>query len=140
VKVVFVNRYFFPDHSATSQILSDLAFFLAERGWEVHVVTSRQRYDDAGAGLLPHEIVQRVRIHRVWTSGFGRRWLPGRAVDYLSFYLAAAWRLIALLSAGDIVVAKTDPPLISVVAAVAARMRRAKLVNWWQDVFAGCVP
>lgn len=28
-RVIFVNRYFFPDHSATSQILSDLTFHLA---------------------------------------------------------------------------------------------------------------
>jgi hypothetical protein len=31
-KIIFVNRYFFPDHSATSQILSDLAFNLAADG------------------------------------------------------------------------------------------------------------
>ena len=27
--VIFINRYFHPDHSATSQMLSDLAFALA---------------------------------------------------------------------------------------------------------------
>ena len=31
-RIVFVNRYFFPDHSATSQLLSDLAFHLAALG------------------------------------------------------------------------------------------------------------
>ncbi|HEY1246144.1 MAG TPA: hypothetical protein VGF29_15065, partial [Hyphomicrobiaceae bacterium] len=29
VKLIFVNRFFHPDHSATSQMLSDLAFALA---------------------------------------------------------------------------------------------------------------
>jgi hypothetical protein len=42
VKIVFLNRYFFPDHSATSQLLSDVAFHLAEAGHEVHVICSRQ--------------------------------------------------------------------------------------------------
>ena len=28
-RLIFINRFFFPDHSATSQILSDLAFHLA---------------------------------------------------------------------------------------------------------------
>jgi hypothetical protein len=28
-RVIFLNRFFFPDHSATSQILTDLAFYLA---------------------------------------------------------------------------------------------------------------
>ena len=39
---IFVNRYFYPDHSATSQLLSDLVFALAESGETVSVVTSRQ--------------------------------------------------------------------------------------------------
>ena len=39
--VIFVNRFFYPDHSATSQLLSDLAFDLARRGFCVEVVTSR---------------------------------------------------------------------------------------------------
>jgi len=29
-RLIFVNRFFDPDHSATSQIPSDLAFHLAE--------------------------------------------------------------------------------------------------------------
>jgi hypothetical protein len=42
--VIFLNRYFHPDHSATSQMLSDLAFALAARGLRISVITSRQRY------------------------------------------------------------------------------------------------
>jgi glycosyltransferase involved in cell wall biosynthesis len=40
-----------------------------------------------------------------------------------------------LISPGDTLVAKTDPPLISIVAAAIATLRRARLVNWLQDVF-----
>lgn len=32
VKIVFLNRYFYPDHSATNQLLTDLAFDLAVGG------------------------------------------------------------------------------------------------------------
>jgi colanic acid biosynthesis glycosyl transferase WcaI len=71
----------------------------------------------------------------VWTSRFGRVSLAGRALDYLTFYTSAAWRLMVCLRRGDVVVAKTDPPLISVVVAVCARLKGAVLVNWLQDVF-----
>lgn len=135
VKVVFVNRYFFPDHSATSQLLSDLAFALAARERAVFVVTSRQTYDNPNARLASAETIEGVRVLRVWTSSFGRGTLIGRAVDYLTFYTSAAWHLWRLLTLGDVVVAKTDPPLISVVAAVIVRLRGASLVNWLQDVF-----
>jgi ethanolamine utilization protein EutA (predicted chaperonin) len=43
--------------------------------------------------------------------------LPGRALDYLSFYQSVRRHLGAVARAGDIVVAKTDPPLLSVVIA-----------------------
>jgi len=135
-QLIFVNRYFYPDHSATSQMLTDLAFDLAQDpSLEIHVVTSRQRYDDAGAGLPAEETVNGVRIHRVWTSRFGRQRLAGRAFDYLSFYATALFRLLALAGPGDTIIAKTDPPLISTVAALAARLKSAALVNWVQDLF-----
>ncbi len=131
----FVNRYFHPDHSATSQMLGDLAFALAAAGEDVRVVTSRQRYDEPAARLPPLERIDGVTVHRVPTSRFGRRSLAGRALDYLTFYLACCACLLRRVRHGDIVVAKTDPPLISVVAALAARVRGARLVNWLQDLF-----
>jgi colanic acid biosynthesis glycosyl transferase WcaI len=135
-KLVFVNRYFYPDHSATSQMLSDLAFGLAADGdFEVHVVTSRQRYDDPASRLPEFEYVRGVAVHRVWTSRFGRNNLWGRVVDYGSFYGSSARALYRLADSRSILVAKTDPPLISVVAAGIAKLRGAGLVNWIQDVF-----
>ena len=135
MKIVFINRFFSPDHSATGQLLTDLAFHLAKAGAAVHVITSRQVYDDLNATLLSQDFVQGVRVTRVWTTRFGRQHLLGRTSDYLTFYLGAAWSLFALVKPGDIVVAKTDPPLISVVAAMVAKIRRAKLINWIQDLY-----
>jgi colanic acid biosynthesis glycosyl transferase WcaI len=108
---------------------------LAGAEHEVCVIASCQRYDDAAAILPPRERVDGVEVHRVRTTSFGRDRLLGRAADYASFYLAAGWRLWRLARSGDVIVAKTDPPLISVVASVVARWRGARLVNWVQDVF-----
>lgn len=126
--VVFVNRYFHPDHSATSQIASDLAFHLAARGWDVAAVTSRQRYDDARA-RLESGMTNGVRVERVWSTRFGRAGLVGRAADYLTFYLSAFFALLGHRRA--VVIAMTDPPLTSVLAAVASK----RVVNWVQDLF-----
>jgi len=123
-----VNRYFHPDHSATSQIASDVAFHLARQGWEVEAITSRQRYDDARAELRS-EVVQGVRVVRVWSTRFGRAGLVGRAFDYATFYASAFFALLRRRDA--IVVAMTDPPLLSVVAAMAS----PRVVNWIQDLF-----
>jgi len=134
-RVVFVNRYFHPDQSATSRMLSDLAFRLAERGVSVAVVTSRQLYENPHAALPQHEVVNGVSVHRVSTATRGRSRLAGRALDYVSFHVAAGIELLRVLTRGDVVVAKTDPPLISIVVSHAARLRGAVLVNWLQDLF-----
>jgi colanic acid biosynthesis glycosyl transferase WcaI len=134
MKIIFVNRFYAPDHSATSQMLTDLATALAMDN-QVHVVTSRQRYGDPAALLAPYELIHGVLVDRVYTTTFGRTSLPGRALDYLSFYIAASVRLLRLARRGDVIVAKTDPPLISVPAGWVARIRGARLVNWLQDIF-----
>src|SRR5437763_8117463 len=89
LKVIFVNRYFHPDHSATSQMVSDLAFHLASRGWNVGAITSRLRYDDTRGRLASRESLNGVDVRRVWSSRFGRAFLPGRAIDYATFYCSA---------------------------------------------------
>jgi glycosyltransferase involved in cell wall biosynthesis len=134
-KLVFVNRYYDPDQSATSQMLTDLARGLAADGFEVCVVASRQLYEDPRARLAARENLFGVQVYRAATSRFGRSGLPGRALDYLSFYIACALILLRLLRRGDILVVKTDPPLLSILAFPICRLKSTLLINWLQDVF-----
>jgi colanic acid biosynthesis glycosyl transferase WcaI len=134
-RVIFLNRFFYPDHSATSELLSDLAFALKRCGFSVTVITSRQTYEDPAAMLPPRARINGVDIWRIWTTRRGRQQLIGRSLDYLTFYLAAGWRLWRLAQANDIIVAKTDPPLLSTVISPIARLKAAHLVNWLQDIF-----
>lgn len=134
-RYIFINRYYAPDQSATAQLLTDLAEHLAAQGRDVQIVTSRMLYDDASACLPQREVINGVAVYRVWTSRFGRAHLIGRAIDYLTFYLSAFLRLLLTVRRGDTLIAKTDPPLISIVAAVVCWLKGAKLVNWLQDLF-----
>lgn len=101
----------------------------------MHIVTSTQIYDDPKASLPNYEIIHGVRVHRVSSTQFGRAALLGRSIDYLSFYRSVLRRLLDIARRGDILIAKTDPPLVSIVAMVAARRKGARLVNWLQDVY-----
>jgi glycosyltransferase involved in cell wall biosynthesis len=135
MKVVFINRYFHPDQSATSQLLTDLARSLSQAGLDVHVICSRLRYDQPGLPLSPQENIDGITVKRVWTTRYGRDRLAGRALDYATFYLSSAFAMLARLRRGDTVIAKTDPPLISLVAYAAAKLKGAQLINWLQDIF-----
>lgn len=135
MSIVFVNRYAWPDHSATSQLLTDLAQGLVARGHAVTVIASRQLYGAPAADLPAAEEDAGVRYLRIATTRFGRASLWGRALDYLSFYAMLPFTLARTLRQGDVVVAKTDPPLLGVLVAAVAWLRGARCVNWLQDVF-----
>jgi glycosyltransferase involved in cell wall biosynthesis len=134
-RIIFINRFFYPDYSATSQLLSDLAFYLAACGEEVEVIASRQTYDNPEAGLPRDELVRGVHVHRVLTTQHGRQRLLGRSVDYLSFYWSVLRKSLRLIRRGDVLITETDPPLLSVIGMMAASSRRATLINWLQDLF-----
>lgn len=133
-KVIFVNRFYAPDLSATSQILTDVAEALAKTDHTVTVLTSRMSYD-GNQTYRPSERLKGVNIHRIWTTRFGRGSTIGRAFDYLTFYLSISLSLLFRLKKNDVLVAKTDPPMLSIPLGFIARLKSAHLINWLQDVF-----
>lgn len=133
-RVVFVNRYYAPDVSATSQMLTDLAEALARDGLQITVVCSRQLYEDPHAVLAPRETTRGVSILRVYTTRFGRARLLGRALDYASFYVTATVLLLRVVRRADALVVKTDPPMLSLIGALVSFFKGARLVNWLQDL------
>ena len=132
--IVFLNRFFYPDESATAQMLSDLAFDLAAKGQIVRVIASRLH--SGARELLPtSEVTGNLEIFRVASRAQfrpGRRW---KLLAYLSFYPSAFVALLRYLRKGDVLVVKTDPPLVVVVAWVAARLKGATFVTWLQDLY-----
>lgn len=134
-RVIFVNRYFHPDLSATSQMLSDLTQSLRGEDLELHVICSRQMYDHPTSPLARRERVGNTTVHRIWSTRFGRNRLIGRGMDYLTFCGCATLSMLKWARRGAIVVAMTDPPMISICAALVSRARGALLINWLQDVF-----
>ena len=134
-RLLIVNRYFHPDHSATAQLLTDLVEALDRRGCAIRIFTGRQLYDDPDSLLPARGTFGSAEVHRLRTSRFGRASLPGRVLDYVSFYVSAFLTLLASARRGDVILVETDPPLISVVGWLVARLRGARLVNWCQDLF-----
>ncbi len=117
MRVVFVNRYFYPDLSATSQMLSDLACRLGQQGVAsargvlrpplstIHARNSFRREIGQRRSRSPHQDLE-LRTSRSL----------GRALDYASFYVTASYAgCCDCCVPADTVVAKTDPPLISIV-------------------------
>jgi len=134
-KIIFVNRFFYPDQSATSQILTDLAFFLAEESHDVHVITGRYFVAGKVTQLRRMEIVNKVTVHRVGRLAVQSPGLVSRSLNFMSFYWLGAIQLIKHAADHCIVVVETDPPLLSIWAWWLLRTRQVRIINWLQDVY-----
>ncbi len=132
--VYLVNRYFWPDESATALLLTDLAEDLGAAGHEVHVVTSRQLYNDPQAQLPKHQIWQGIQIHRLNTSCSGRRQFSGRLLDIVTFHLALRYTN-KITAPPDAWFVMTDPPLlVTTVLKLRARLG-GRVIHHVDDVY-----
>ncbi|PWT74104.1 MAG: glycosyltransferase WbuB [Chloroflexi bacterium] len=134
MRVVLINRYFYPDHSATAQLLTELAEDLDARGERVTVITSRCTYLGYSTALAPRDRLKGIEIIRIATTRFGRGRTWGRLIDYLSFYLMTLWTT-ARLGKQDCLVVMSDPPLLSFLAAVSRWLTGTPTVCWLQDIY-----
>jgi len=134
MRVLFVNRYFFPDCSATSQLLTELAEDLIAQGASVTVISGRTLYQGKVSKLAVRDVHKGIRIVRVGFFRFDRSHTLGRLADYLSFWMSALWAAARLRNLSCLVVL-SDPPLLSLLAAIIRLVKPVKAVCWLQDLF-----
>lgn len=134
MRILLLNQFYRPDVAATGQLLADLAEELVRRGHDVHVVCSRRAYGGGERSHPPLEVVSGVHVHRVRATGFGRRHTVGRVLDYLSFYVLAAYHSLKLRRV-DVCVALTTPPFIGLVGAILWLLHGTRLVLWSMDLY-----
>lgn len=132
MRLLFVNRLYWPDETATAQLLTDLAEALAADGHEVQVIASLP----PGASVAPREMRSGVQIIRTSGTRLARRLgMAGKALDHFSFLRSAIDTLQREATPDSIIVSMTDPPLLGISASRAARKRGAALVHWVQDIY-----
>ena len=133
MKILLLNQCFWPDVVATSQQLSMLARRLSARGHEVTVITSRRGYDNQELIFAKKERWHGVDVVRIRSLHFGKNTRWGRSLNFASFLLMCAGRLL-ITPRQDVVVALTSPPLISWIGSVFTRLKGGRLVFWSMDL------
>jgi len=133
MKVLLLNQCFYPDVVATAQHLTDLAVGLAGEGHEVTVVASDRGYDCPSRRFPRRELWNGIKIIRIFSLGLGKQTRWRRAVNFASFLVSCAVRLL-LLPRFDVVLALTSPPLISFLGALFVRMRGGSFFFWVMDL------
>ncbi len=130
MRFVFVNRFYWPEEPATAQLLADLSEALVAAGHPVSVIARRPQ--GAAPGV---KIRHGVTIRRVRATRWGHLGPLGKATDFATYAAGGLFRLLVSTRRGDIVVVLTDPPLLGLAVWLTARLRRARIVHWVQDIY-----
>jgi glycosyltransferase involved in cell wall biosynthesis len=127
--VCFVNRVYPPAAGATGALLAELAPALVDRGWRVTVLTGpaegAPRSELTGDG---------VHIERVGALPFTRESTWRRGLAYASLFPAFPAGALRI-PAPDVIVTKTDPPMLKVLGPLLGRLTGARTVHWAQDLY-----
>lgn len=128
MKILLINQFFWPDVAATSQLLTDLARGLSERGHEVEVICSNSGYAVAGYAGKPDA---KIRRSRALPFGRGK---AGRILSYASFFSNAALKGL-ITSRPDLVITLTTPPLVSLLGTLLKLTRGTRHFSWEMDLY-----
>src|SRR5436190_24106978 len=94
MRILLVNQCFYPDVVSTAQHLTDFAVELSNRGHDVTVISSTRGYDDPDNRFAKREVWNGIKIHRVSGSGFGKQSRWRRVVDFGTFFVSCAIRML----------------------------------------------
>jgi glycosyltransferase involved in cell wall biosynthesis len=140
--VVFLNRSFYPDISATGQLLSELCVDLVKRyDCRVTVITGRPLIKDTSflearfnSKLVERQDWQGVEILRVKSTTFTPAFFLKRIFNYLTYFLLAFLASFKIRKP-ELVVALTDPPIIGFVGLWIAFRFKIPFIISVRDVF-----
>lgn len=134
MRLLFLNRSFWPDPEATGQLLTELCTDLA-RDHDVTVVAGPSYHvRTAGRGLWQEDAVGAVRIVRTWGTRLPKRHLASRLINLGTYYALAACAALRQRRP-DVVVAETDPPLLGLLGAALKARWGCRFLYYCQDVY-----
>src|SRR5689334_21053361 len=133
MRILLLNQAFYPDVVSTAQHATDLVAALAAAGHDVTVIASSRAYDKPEIRFPGESQWKGTRVIRVSNTGFGKKRAWRRALDFATFILSCAARML-FLARFDVVIAMTSPPLISFIASLFVRIKGGNLVCWIMDL------
>ena len=138
--IAFFNRSYYPDQTATGQLLTDLCEDLVRvHGCRVSVVAGPPLLPSTALPASTARVIDRqehngVQILRASGTRFDKRRFAGRAMNYMTYFASACIGGLRL-DRPDVVVALTDPPIIGLAAWMSTWSHRVPLVMAFNDLF-----
>ena len=129
-RVTFLTQYFPPEMGAPQARISEFARGLADRGWEVSVVTALPNYPtgrvfEAYRGRMSAlERMGPVTVRRTWIRPDATGRVSARLACAASFAASGLTACLLHIPKGGVLVAESPPLTLGPVGAIASRLRR----------------
>lgn len=142
LNLVFFNRSFYPDITATGQLLTELCEDLVkDYACGVTVITGRPLITDSvyphnnfGTKIIKKGKYKGIEILTVRNTAFSHKSFLGRVLNYLTYFFLSFFASFSLKKP-DIIITLTDPPIIGLVGLWLAFRFRVPLVISVRDIF-----
>jgi hypothetical protein len=135
MKIIIISQVFWPDESAGSQILTDLAEALIENGFEVDLITSGNAYENQNTLYPKKEDYKGIHIKRLRTSWFGKGSKLGRFITFSTFNVKLFFSLLFIKKERyELMISLSVPPLIAFFGIMVARLKKIKFLFWAMDL------
>jgi colanic acid biosynthesis glycosyl transferase WcaI len=138
-RLTIVTQWYPPEQAPFGRMMHELAAWLVSCGWEVSVITGFPNHpsgvvmDGYSKRWLQEEVIDGVRVRRVWLATSSRRSVFSRVLTFLSFTLSGSWRLLRS-PRPDVVFAVLQPLSVGVILPLIARLKRTRLIFNLQDL------
>lgn len=129
-----VTELYYPEDTSTGHLLTKIAEGLARR-FPVRVLCSQPTYAMRGTFAAARETRDGVVIERCPSTTLDKNYMPFRAVNAATISLSLFAHMVAKARSGDVVLAVTNPPFLPILAALASRLRAARLILLVHDVY-----
>lgn len=140
MNILLMTNFFAPDAGAAAVRLTRLAKQFAARGHSVTVLTTMPHYpqgkiaDSHRGHFTLTEVVDGVRIVRVWLYATSNPRISRRLISQLSFMMTAFLRGL-FLPRPDVVFVESQPVFVAVAAMLLTRLKRVPYVQNVSDLW-----
>ncbi len=131
--ILIISQVFVPDPASVGQHVADVAYELAKRGHHVLVYTSRRGFENPNDIYPARETINGVEVRRLPFASFGKKNILLRLLGTATFMIQAFFRALFTPRLAGIFFS-TSPPMIGLVATIAAIIRRVPTVYWAMDL------
>lgn len=128
-----LTQYFYPDVASTGQLLSELAFGLAEKGLDVSAITAFPSYSYK-IEAAKKENYRNVNILRLWTTKLNKNTKAGQLFNSITFFLNVFFHLLFSSSNAPLLIV-SNPPFLPIVGYIIKKLKNTEYIYLVHDVY-----